>query len=162
MERSKKVIFTSHCILNQNTVVCPLARAKGGYREVIQELMDNEIGIHQLPCPEYRHLGLKREPMSKNQYDTPEYRELCKNISKDAINIMKEYLNNDYEIAGLMGIYRSPTCSIKDVRGIFMEELLDLVEKEGIHLKTIDIPTDYVDVNNNKGFIGKLREMIKN
>lgn len=162
MERSKRVIFISHCIINQNTVVCPLARAKGAYREIIEEIMNNGIGIHQLPCPEHRHLGFKREPMDKNQYDTIEYRNLCRNISQDTINIMKEYLDNDYEIVGLIGINESPTCSIRDAKGILMEELLSLAEKEEINLRTIDVPTDYMDGKDNEGFIRELEEFIKN
>ncbi|WP_353095075.1 CD3072 family TudS-related putative desulfidase [Tissierella praeacuta] len=162
MERSKKVVFISHCILNQNTVVNPLARAKGAYRDIVQEIMNNGIGIHQLPCPEYRHLGLNRKPMNKLEYDTVDFRTLCKDISKDAINMMKEYLENGYEIVGLIGINNSPTCSIRTTKGILMEELLSLVEKEKIHLNTLDVPTKYFDGKDNKKFIEDLREFIKN
>lgn len=142
MDRSKRVIFVSHCVLNQNTVVCPLARAKGGYRDVVQEIMESGIGIHQLPCPEYRQLGLQREPMSKAEYDTVEFRTLCKSISQDTINIMKEYLDNGYEVVGLIGINESPSCSIRVTEGILMEELLDIAKKEQISLNTIDVPGD--------------------
>lgn len=160
MDRSKRVIFVSHCVLNQNTVVCPLARAKGGYRDVIQEIMESGIGIHQLPCPEYRHLGLQREPMGKAEYDTVEFRDLCKDISQDAIDIMKEYLNNGYEVVGLIGINESPSCGIRDIEGILMEELFDLVKKEQISLNTIDVPGEYVDGKDNKEFIKELKEFI--
>lgn len=161
MDRSKKVIFMSHCILNQNTVVCPLARAKGAYREIIEKIMDDGIGIHQLPCPEYRYLGLKREPMTKEQYDTKEFRILCKDIAKDMINIMKEYLENDYEVMGLIGINQSPACSIQGRQGILMEEILDLVKKEEISLKLIDVPGEYVDGKNNNEFIQELGDFLK-
>lgn len=161
MDRSKKVIFMSHCILNQNTVVCPLARAKGGYREIIGKIMDEGIGIHQLPCPEYRYLGLKREPMSKEQYDTKNFRDLCNGIAEDFIKIMKEYLENDYEIVGLIGINNSPTCSIKGGQGILMEEILDMVKKENIYLNLIDVPGDYIDGKDNSKFIQELGEFLK-
>ena len=104
MERSKRVAFISHCILNQNTVVYPLARAKGAYMDIIAELMKNDIGIHQLPCPEYRYLGLKREPMSKAQYDTEDFRNLNKLIANDTVNIIKEYIDSGYEVIGIIGI----------------------------------------------------------
>lgn len=162
MERSKKVIFISHCILNQNTVVYPLARAKGAYKEIIEEIMEHGIGIHQLPCPEYRHLGLKRKPMDKLEYDTAEFRILCKDISQDAINMMKEYLNNGYEIVGLLGINESPSCSIRGAKGILMEELITLATKEQIILNTIDVPGEYFDGKDNEEFIKELREFIKN
>jgi len=157
MDRSKRVVFVSHCILNQNTVVHPLARGKGAYKDIVKEIMDQGIGIHQLPCPEYRHLGLKRKPMNKNEYDTIEYRALCKNISEDAINIVKEYLDDDYKIVGLIGINESPTCSLRNIKGILMEELLTLAEKEKFSLNTIDVPGEYVDEKDNTEFIANLR-----
>lgn len=145
MNRSKRIIFISHCILNQNTVVYPLARANGPYTDIIETIMENGIGIHQLPCPEYRHLGIKRDPMTKEEYDTKEYRRLCKNISIDTIDIMKEYIENDYEIVGLMGVDESPTCSITNYKGIFMEELLDLINKNNLNIKLLDVPVYYKD-----------------
>lgn len=161
MERSKRVVLTSHCILNQNTVVYPLARAKGAYKDIVVELLNNDIGIHQLPCPEYRYLGLKREPMSKEQYDTSEFRTINRNIAKDAINIVKEYLNNGYEVLGIIGINESPTCSINGQSGILMEEILNLLRKENINLKVIDVPTDYHDGTKADDFILKLKNFIK-
>ena len=161
MERSKRVVLVSHCILNQNTVVYPLARAKGSYKDILIELMNNDIGIHQLPCPEYRYLGLKREPMSKEQYDTKEFRTINKSIAIDTVNIIKEYINNGYEVLGIIGINESPTCSINGVKGILMEELLDTLMNEKIELKVIDVPTDYHDVISSDTFKLELKNFIK-
>src|SRR5690554_3712578 len=108
MERSKKVIFLSHCILNQNTTVKPLARAKGAFKDVIEVIMNKDIGFHQMPCPEFRHLGLNRVPLSKEEYDTKEFRILCYNLAMDTYNIINEYLESDYEIVGILGIKDSP------------------------------------------------------
>lgn len=157
MERNKKVVFVSHCILNQNSVVPPLARSKGPYRDVVKEIIDCGIGIHQLPCPEYRHLGLSRKPMNKSEYDTEEYRKLCRQISKDTVDIMMEYLDNGYEILGLIGVNSSPTCSIKGDRGILMEELLNLMYESEIELRLLDIPADYYDGEKGREFINKLK-----
>lgn len=161
MERSKKIVLVSHCILNQNTVVNPLARAKGAYVDIVTELMKKGIGIHQLPCPEYRYLGLKRDPMTKEQYETEAFRSLNKNISKDAVNIVKEYINNGYDVIGIVGINESPTCSINGEKGIFMEELLQALEKEDIKLKLIDVPSDYYDGVQGESFIKIFSDFIK-
>lgn len=161
MERSKKVVLVSHCILNQNTVVNPLARAKGAYVDIVTELMKNGIGIHQMPCPEYRYLGLKREPMTKEQFNTEAFRSLNKSISKDTVNVVKEYINNGYDIIGIIGINESPTCSINGEKGILMEELLQELEKEEIKLKLIDVPTDYHDGTQAKDFIKALNNFIE-
>ncbi|HLR20633.1 MAG TPA: hypothetical protein VK087_01375 [Tissierellaceae bacterium] len=160
MDRSKRVIFISHCILNQNTVVPPLARAKGAYREIIERLMENGIGIHQMPCPEYEYLGLSRKPMSKLEYDTDNYRNLCKKIANDILKTIKEYLNNGYNIIGLVGIKGSPTCSIREEQGIFMEEVFSLLNSEGILLDRIDIPGEYVDGKDNSEFIKEFESFL--
>ncbi len=161
MERSKKIVLVSHCILNQNTVVNPLARANGAYVDIVTELMKNGIGIHQMPCPEYRYLGLKREPMTKEQFDTEAFRSLNKSISKDTVNVVKEYINNGYDVIGIIGINESPTCSINGEKGILMEELLHELEKEEIKLKLIDVPTDYHDGIQAKDFIKALNNFIE-
>lgn len=161
MERSKKVVLVSHCILNQNTVVNPLARAKGAYVDIVTELIKNGIGIHQMPCPEYRYLGLKREPMTKEQFNTEAFRSLNKSISKDTVNVVKEYINNGYDIIGIIGINESPTCSINGEKGILMEELLQELEKEKIKLKLIDVPTDYHDGTQAQNFIKALKSFIE-
>ena len=161
MERSKRIIFVSHCVLNQNSVVYPLARAKGAYKDIIIELINNDIGIHQLPCPEYRYLGLKREPMSKEQYDNEDFRKINNEIARDAVTVIKEYLSNSYEILGLIGINESPTCSINGNKGILMEELTDMLDKANIRLNYIDVPTDYHDGEKSKEFIEELKSLIK-
>ncbi len=161
MDRSKKVIFVSHCILNQNTVVHPLARSEGAYRDIVTVLMNKGIGIHQLPCPEYRYLGLKREPMTKEQYETEDFRRLNKGIAADAVGIIKEYINSGYNVLGIIGINESPTCSINGEKGIFMEELFRDLSEEDIKLRLIDVPSDYYDGVRGERFIKVLHDFIE-
>lgn len=160
MERSRRIIFVSHCILNQNTVVEPLARAAGPYKDIIRFLLNKGVGIHQLPCPEFRYLGLQRRPMTVEEYDTPAYCKLCRRIAEDTVNIMKEYLRSGYSIAGLIGINHSPTCSIKGKKGLFMEELEKILSGESINPVKADVPTDYHDGENSAPFIKELENGI--
>lgn len=153
-------MFLSHCVLNQNTVVYPLSRAKGAYRDIIEELMDNGIGIHQMSCPEYKYLGLKREPMTKEEYDKEDYRTINKDIARETLSTIKEYIKNDYEILGIIGINESPTCGIIGETGIFMEELLNMLDKENIMLNLIDVPSNYYDGDKGKKFIEELHNFI--
>ena len=161
MDRSKRIIFISNCILNQNVVVNPLARSSGAYSDIVKTLMDYGIGIHQLPCPEFRHLGLERKPMTKEEYDTSEYRELSRTIGIDTVNIIKEYLNHDYNIIGLIGINNSPSCSISGDMGIMIEEILAVAGQNDIYLKTIDVPIDYYDGDKAVGFIKRLKNFVE-
>lgn len=160
MDRSKRVIFTAHCVLNQNSVVEPLARAKGAYKDIIELIMDKGIGIHQLPCPEFRYLGLTRPPMSKEEYDTPEFRELCKALAADSAKIIKTYADSGYEIVGILGIHQSPTCSITGLQGVFMEELIPILESKGISINIFEVPEDYYDGDRGVDFIEFLADQI--
>lgn len=162
MDRSKRVILLAHCILNQNTVVFPLARAKGAYKEIVDTIMEAGIGIHQLSCPEYKYLGLSRKPMNKEEYDVPDFRRVCNDIAADTTNVIKEYLSNNYEIIGIIGINQSPSCSIYGEQGILMEELLKSLKTEEITIKTMDVSVDYSDHKDNIFDIEELKKFINN
>ena len=58
--RSKKVIFLAHCLLNQNAISDGTAVYPAAFRELVQLLLDREVGIVQMPCPELCCLGLDR------------------------------------------------------------------------------------------------------
>ena len=160
MHRNKKIIILSHCILNQNSVVKPLARAKGAYTDVIKLLLDNNIGMLQLPCTELLFLGSSRPPMTKSKYDTPEYRIFCNNLLQNTMIQINEYLNNNYKILGIIGIEQSPTCGLINKRGILMEELLSLLRNENIELPRLEIPTDYIEEKDNRSFLNLLKDFI--
>lgn len=142
MEREKRLILLSHCIINQNSVVLPLARAKGPF-PFVEKIIKSNIGIYQFPCPEFKFSGLSRIPTPKEKYDTPEYRELCASISNEIILDLIEYIKNDYKIIGIIGIKHSPTCSISEKRGIFMEELFKMLDKNDIKIPYIEVPEEY-------------------
>lgn len=142
MLRDKSLVIICHCVINQNSVVIPLARAKGSFN-FVKQLIDEGLGIIQLPCPEFKHLGITRKPMEKEEYDTKEYRSLCKDLAISAVNDIEVYLNEGYEIKGIVGIEESPTCSISGKRGIFMEELLGELGKRNIQLSYVEVPADY-------------------
>jgi predicted secreted protein len=158
MDRSKKVIFTAHCILNQNSVVAPLARAKGGFIELIKLFNQYDIGIHQIACPEFKHLGLKRKPMTKDEYDTYDFKYLCLQIANETVRAIKEYVENGYQVVGILGINQSPTCSIEDEPGHLIEAIVALLKKERLAVPMIDLPTNYPM---NKNFEAKLERLLK-
>jgi predicted secreted protein len=139
MLRDKKLILLSHCILNQNSVVLPLARSKGGF-PIAKSLLDQGLGIIQLPCPEFKFLGPERKPMNKEEYDSPEYRTLCRELFAPILEDIKKYLAQDYSLVGIMGINESPTCSITGNRGIFMEEIFSMLNGEAIDINHFEIP----------------------
>lgn len=112
MNRSKKIAIISHCIINQNSVV------KGEYKDIniffpfIKKLFEENIGILQLPCPEIECYGLRRWGHVKEQFDNCGYRKYVEKIVNSFVDIIKEYINNGYEIVGIYGIAGSPSCGV--------------------------------------------------
>ncbi|MGL5521347.1 MAG: hypothetical protein ACRDA2_04720, partial [Cetobacterium sp.] len=78
MERGKKIIIVSHCILNQNCVVKPYAKKQDKFLKFIKNFVLNNYGIVQLPCPELFILGLKRWGHVKDQLEYPNFKAECK------------------------------------------------------------------------------------
>lgn len=145
MIRKKQLVIVSHCILNQNSVLPNWERAQGGFNNIVRQLIDQDYGIIQLPCPEFKHKGLDRPPMTKEQYDTVSYRRLCAQLSKDVVMDLMAYIQNGYEMVGLLGIESSPSCDTKKNPGVFMEELMEACRDQGIALSSIDIPENYLE-----------------
>lgn len=166
MNRSKKIAIISHCIINQNSVV------KGEYKDMniffpfIKKLFEENIGILQLPCPETECYGLRRWGHVKEQFDNCGYRKYLEKIVNSFVDIIKEYINNEYEIVGIYGIAGSPSCGVnltcsanwegeislyKDKEdivsrvkminesGIFMEIFKSVLDKNKINIPFYDI-----------------------
>lgn len=143
MLRGKRLVVLAHCILNQNSVVRGWARARGSFSNVVKGFLDREVGIFQLPCPEFTYLGEARPPMTREEYDTPEYRAHCRHLLEPVAKQLGEYVSNGYEIIGVVGIEESPSCDVLGRRGVFMEVLLDLLGTRGFRVPLHEVPVDY-------------------
>ncbi|MEK3719327.1 CD3072 family TudS-related putative desulfidase [Paenibacillus sp. FSL H8-0034] len=132
MKRNKKIIVTSHCVLNQNAVVAELARSNGVMTSVIEWSHQQGYGIIQLPCPEFTFLGPERPPMTVEQYDTPEFHAHNRKILAPVIEQLQVYQNHGYTIVGGLGIAGSPSCD--PGKGVFMQDLLDMAKEADVHI----------------------------
>lgn len=142
MLRSNKVILVSHCVLNQNTVVHPLARSEGAFKTIIDILMEYNYGIIQLSCPEIMMYGMSRIPMTKSEYDTPDYKALCKTLAERDYELIERLIEGNITISGIIGIDQSPSCSQFDEVGHFMMALKQIKALE--NLPQIDVPESYI------------------
>ena len=61
-DRSKRVVFVSHCLLNENTRYLGGAFCPGTVAQLVDELLEQGVGMCQMPCPEQHAWGgiLKR------------------------------------------------------------------------------------------------------
>jgi predicted secreted protein len=160
MQRSKKIIVTSNCILNQNAVVKKSARSSGIMKSAIDWCYEQEYGIIQLPCPEFTYLGPDRPGMTREQYDTNDFREHCRTILRPTIEQLKVYQKHGYTIVGGIGIAGSPSCD--PGKGVFMEEFHALVTDNDINIDFFwQIPRTqegHFDPEDEKSIFGKISQ----
>lgn len=177
VNRSRKLVILSHCILNANSKVEGLAIYKGAQNGLINFLMEEGYGIIQLPCPEITLYGIKRWGHVKEQFDNPYFREHCRNIFMPYLNQIMDYVKNGYQIYGLIGIDGSPSCGvnktfsstkwggevgeefginekIKDLKliqgkGIYIEEIENLLIQKGINIKLLGLDEENLLLSQN-------------
>ncbi len=128
-ERGRKVIFLSHCLLNENTRYLGGAFRKAGIDELIDELQKQGIGIVQMKCPEQKTWGgvLKREMLMGygisgtllNAFRKPymlfflwKSRRSFRKIAKEVVSEIKDYIDSSFDVVGIVGIKGSPSCGV--------------------------------------------------
>ena len=167
VKRSKKVVFVSFCILSQSV------RAKGVsirfsavVDPIVKLLMENNVNIVQMPCPELCYEGVLREAVRKDSYDNPEFRSICKEHANETIKTLHTMLKGGFQIIGILGVENSPTCGVNFVfrdgkgrvreSGIFIEELQQLL----MPLEIKSIPIIGIQVYNIKNSMSELKNLI--
>ena len=165
--RSKKIVLTSHCILNQNSISDGTADLPGQFKEILAILEENNIGIIQLPCPELLCLGLDRcdkngasrellqeNSRIRNLMEKEDKVQKLQELVQPIVYQVKQYLEYGFTIVGLIGINRSPSCGIdttsinnneENGKGVFMEILTSGLNKAGVSLRTIGVKTSRIE-----------------
>ncbi len=128
-ERSKRVIFVSHCVLNENTRYLGGAFRPGGVDELVDRFQQEGLGISQMRCPEQRAWGgiLKR-------YVLPLYgsrgtflyrwrhlllplflwytRRIYWRLAREVVRDIEDYVQSGFEVVGIVGVGGSPSCGV--------------------------------------------------
>jgi len=155
-ERSGKIALIAHCILNQNSRVLGLAERSSAIAEILELLVQNEIGIIQMPCPELDYAGISRQSQTKNQYNNVMFRTHCRKIAEELANQIQEYKKCEIKLKLIIGVKGSPSCSVNEISGIFMEEL-----HSALHKRAISVPFYEADLERIKENIITLEKFIK-
>ena len=159
--RSYDVVFVPFCLLCRGVVAEGLVKE---YTSVVQpivvELIRRNINLVQMPCPEL-HLGgfdkgLKRKPKLKTEYETNEFRDICRLLSSKTADLISAMHLQSYNIKCVLGIEYSPSCAVNYVYrshsssyssngytshepGIFMEELKTVLKLRGVAVPFIGV-----------------------
>jgi uncharacterized protein YbbK (DUF523 family) len=128
-ERSKRVIFVSHCLLNENTRYLGGAFRRGCVDELVDSCQQEGLGIYQMRCPEQHAWGgvLKRHVLPfYGSKGTILYRLrhvllplflwytrwIYWRVAKEVVKDIKDYVRSGFEVVGIVGVGGSPSCGV--------------------------------------------------
>lgn len=165
--RSKKIVFVCHCVLNQNSISDGTADFPGTNEEVVKRLMEAKVGVVQMPCPELMCLGLDRGDIKGAERsvvveNTRIRKELLKDeqlqtidrLVENTVYQIEEYLKHGFQIPGIIGINRSPSCGVNTTsendeevvgEGIFIKALRTSLKNRNIELNIVGIKSSKMD-----------------
>lgn len=128
-KRSGRVVFLSHCLLNQNVRYLGGATRAGAVDEIVDQYQREGVGICQMACPEQLAWGgvLKRQTLrlygSRGslafrfrrsltraflRYTQARYLLLARAVAKQ----IADYVESGFEVVGVVGIGGSPSCGV--------------------------------------------------
>lgn len=150
--RSRRFVALIECILNQNARDLGAATYPAINRAILHLCMKYDIGILQIPCPEMRFMGLRRERPAGEKIreilDTTAGRQCCQEIGREIVDRVQEYIKNGNQLLAILGGNpESPGCAVNyesDQRG--MERLaknsgvLMQALQEELRKREIEIP----------------------
>jgi predicted secreted protein len=130
-ERSREVIFVSHCLLNTNTRYLGGAFRRGLVGEIVRESQEKGVGIVQMKCPEQSAWGgvLKRWMWAAYGLKSPldavfraflpifvlytrfAYGRIASSVAAE----IGDYVRSGFSVKGVVGVDGSPSCGL-DIR----------------------------------------------
>ncbi|NLL36185.1 MAG: hypothetical protein GX256_01535 [Fretibacterium sp.] len=154
------MVLLAHCILNPNAKVAGIAQTPGAIPGIVAGLLRDGVGIIQLPCPEQTFGGSRRWGMSREQYDTPQFRRHCDTLLEGVVDQTEDYLRNGYRVLGIVGVDGSPSCGVErtcagytggeiasmrlfpecftiEGRGVFLERLMSMLHERGLLIPAV-------------------------
>ena len=164
---AQKILVVSHCLLNTAAKVRRYDRAESSAEErlrlqVARRALDRGVQLLQLPCPDFLAYGARRWGHVYEQFDTPFFRALCRELLAPVCEQLLCYAQDEsFRLLGVLGIDGSPSCGVKHTcrgewggelsgrdiapvlstlrlapgRGVLMEEFEKLLTAKGLSLR---------------------------
>jgi predicted secreted protein len=112
MTNPRKVALLANCLLNQNAKVCQGANYPGVVSPVVEALRSRGYHLQQLPCPELAFAGVRRWWAVYEQYDTPAYRNHCRQLAAAIAPLIESFIRRGDEVI-LIGLDGSPSTGVR-------------------------------------------------
>ncbi len=131
-ERSRRVMFVAHCVLNENARYQGGAFTPGCIEAIVQQLVRHGVGIVQMKCPEQLAWGGVRRvlmwlPMGwgRNRLYRLIQRPFVssfilytrwawRRIARQTVREIADWRRSGHEVLGIIGVRGSPSCGVHD------------------------------------------------
>lgn len=115
----QKILFISHCFLNDGAKLKhqdmqSRTDERNMKRHFLKQMLDHDIELIQLACPEFILYGTNRWGHASSQFDTPFFRKEAAKLLEPFLLQLEEYAAypDRFEILGVIGIDGSPSCGV--------------------------------------------------
>jgi len=108
-----KIAIIAHCLLNQNTKPHQRGRYPGIVNPVLDVIREEGYALAQLPCPEIAFAGIRRWSQVIEQYDTPKYRDHCRDLAIRSVDQIDHFLRDKTFSLVIIGLEGSPSCGVR-------------------------------------------------
>ncbi len=149
--RGRRVVLLPHCALNQNSRVAGAAVRSAAMDNLIAGLLQHNIGIIQMPCPELILLGLDRAHLAIGaELEKVELRAQLHRLALELVEQITAYRKCGVAVLAILGKNGSPTCGVETTwrrgvvpgTGAFIEEMRALLQNHGLKVKIVGIEDD--------------------
>jgi len=112
----KRILVVSHCILNTASKVWQdesgLAEEYALRERLLRLVLDQDVQLLQLPCPELLLYGSRRWGHVRSQFDHPFFRASCRDLFRPVLMQLEEYASDParFSLLGVVSVEGSPTC----------------------------------------------------
>ena len=147
--RNGRLVFLIECLTNQNARDIGAAESPAHTQEVVKILVDAEIGMVQIPCPEIACLGFERSRSSgqsiRQALETPEATACCQSLAVATAEKIQSYVKQGFEVLAILGgNEQSPGCAVHTAgnsetqlannSGVFMQTLAVELTQRGLQI----------------------------
>lgn len=116
--RSKQIVFVSHCIININNKFPGYADVPGAYTRFVIPILQQGVGVFQMSCCEVlgwggvgrKHIEYNLDRKNLDQDWIKEYPALCAHWACWTADSLQDYVENGYQVLGIIYVQDSPTC----------------------------------------------------
>ncbi len=128
--RKRKVVFLSHCILNENVRYAGGAFRAACVSEIVSQCVERDIGMVQMPCPEQHAWGgvLKCRLLAvcgdarvgswfSQHVLVPLFLYyttlVCRSMARVVAKQIADYIGSGFTVIGVVGVDGSATCGVR-------------------------------------------------